>query len=47
MNIQDDIKKLQEYEAFARFIKMIHDLREETIEGDARSPNGSLTTTVR
>jgi len=32
MNIQDDIKKLQEYESFGRFIKMIHELREETIE---------------
>ncbi len=31
MNIQDDIKMLQNYEQFARFIKMIHELREETI----------------
>lgn len=32
MNIQDDIKTLYNYEAFARFIKMIHELREESIE---------------
>ena len=32
MQIQDDIKTLHNYEAFARFIKMIYDLREETIE---------------
>ena len=32
MQIQDDIKTLYNYEAFARFIKMIHELREETIE---------------
>jgi len=31
MQIQDDIKTLHNYEAFARFIKMVHDLREETI----------------
>jgi len=32
MNIQDDIKTLYNYEAFARFIKLIHNLREEAIE---------------
>lgn len=32
MQIQDDIKTLHNYEAFARFIKMIYELREETIE---------------
>ena len=32
MNIQDDIKTLHNYEAFARFMKMVHDLREESIE---------------
>ena len=32
MNIQDDIKTLHNYEAFARFMKMVHDLREEAIE---------------
>jgi len=32
MNIQDDIKTLYNYEAFARFIKMVHQLREESIE---------------
>jgi len=31
MTIQEDIKMLQNYEQFARFIKMIHELREETI----------------
>ena len=31
MQIQDDIQTLHNYEAFARFIKMIHELREETI----------------
>ena len=32
MNIQDDIKTLYNYEAFDRFMKMVHQLREETIE---------------
>ena len=32
MNIQDDIKTRHNYEAFARFIKMVHELREEAIE---------------
>tara|TARA_R100000654_G_scaffold16792_1_gene35191 strand:+ start:5204 stop:5422 length:219 start_codon:yes stop_codon:yes gene_type:complete len=31
MQIQDDIKTLHNYEAFARFINMVHELREETI----------------
>ena len=31
MDIQDDIKMLQNYEQFARFIGMIQQLREETI----------------
>jgi len=31
MQIQDDIKTLHNYEAFARFIKMVYELREETI----------------
>ena len=31
MQIQDDIKVLHNHEAFARFIKMVHELREETI----------------
>ena len=31
MNIQDDINSLHSYESFARFIKLIHELREETI----------------
>jgi hypothetical protein len=32
MQIQEDIKTLHNYEAFARFIKLIHSLREEAIE---------------
>ena len=32
MQVQDDIKTLHNYEAFARFIKLIHNLREEAIE---------------
>ena len=32
MQVQDDIKTLYNYEAFARFIKLIHNLREEAIE---------------
>ena len=32
MQIQDDIKTLYNYEAFARFIKLIHNLRDEAIE---------------
>jgi hypothetical protein len=32
MNIQDDIKALHNHETFARFIKMVHELREETIQ---------------
>ena len=31
MNIQDDINSLHSYESFARFINMVHELREETI----------------
>ena len=31
MQIQDDIQALHNYEAFARFIKMLYELREETI----------------
>ena len=32
MQVQEDIKTLYNYEAFARFIKLIHNLREEAIE---------------
>jgi|TARA_X000001388_G_scaffold63507_1_gene49482 hypothetical protein len=32
MSIQDDVKMMHNHEAFARFIAMIHQLREETIE---------------
>lgn len=31
MNIQEDINSLSNHESFARFIKLIKDLREETI----------------
>jgi len=42
MNIQDDIKALQSYEQFARFINMIHDLREETIAEMHEAPTEQL-----
>jgi hypothetical protein len=42
MNIQDDIKVLQNYEQFARFINMIHDLREETISEMHEAPTDQL-----
>lgn len=42
MNIQDDIKVLQNYEQFARFIKMIHQLREETIAEMHEAPTDQL-----
>jgi len=42
MNIQDDIKALQSYEQFARFINMIHDLREETIAEMHEAPTEHL-----
>ena len=31
-NLNDDIKSLHNHETFARFIEVIHSLREETIE---------------
>ena len=31
-NLEDDIKALSNHETFARFIQVIHALREETIE---------------
>jgi|TARA_X000000950_G_C13464078_1_gene477129 hypothetical protein len=30
-NLEDDIKMLSNHESFARFIQMVHTLREETI----------------
>lgn len=42
MNIQDDIKMLQNHEQFARFIKMIHELREETISEMHEAPTEQL-----
>jgi len=32
MQIQDDIKTLQQYDFFARFVDLIHQFREECIE---------------
>jgi hypothetical protein len=32
MQIQDDIKALQQYDFFARFVDLIHQFREECIE---------------
>jgi|TARA_A100001391_G_scaffold187428_2_gene157258 hypothetical protein len=42
MNIQDDIKTLYNYEAFARFIKMVHELREESIEELHEATNNNI-----
>ena len=42
MNIQDDIKTLYNYEAFARFMKMVHQLREETIEELHEAPSDNI-----
>ena len=42
MNIQDDISKLQDYEAFARFVKVIHELREETIQELHEAPTEQI-----
>lgn len=42
MNIEDDIKMLQNYEQFARFVKMIHELREETISEMHEAPTERL-----
>ena len=42
MDIQDDIKMLQNYEQFARFIGMIQQLREETISEMHEASTDSL-----
>jgi len=42
MDIQQDIRTLQMYEAFGRFVKMIHQLREETIEEMHEAPTERL-----
>ena len=42
MQIQDDIRTLHKYEAFARFIKMIHELREETISEMHEATNDGI-----
>lgn len=41
-SIQDDIKSLQNYEAFARFINLIHSLREETISELHEAPSEKM-----
>ena len=42
MNIQEDIKTLQNYESFARFIDLIHSLREETISELHEAPSDRI-----
>jgi hypothetical protein len=42
MQIQDDIQTLHNYEAFARFMQMIHDLREEAIAELHEADNDNL-----
>jgi len=42
MNIQEDIKSLQNYESFARFIDLIHSLREETISELHEAPSDRI-----
>tara|TARA_R100001015_G_C4605752_1_gene160806 strand:- start:114 stop:335 length:222 start_codon:yes stop_codon:yes gene_type:complete len=41
-NIQNDIKSLQSYEAFARFINLLHSLREETISELHEAPSEKM-----
>lgn len=42
MNIQDDIRSLQNYESFARFMGLIHSLREETISELHEAPSDKM-----
>ena len=42
VNIQDDIKSLQNYESFARFMGLIHSLREETISELHEAPSDKM-----
>ena len=42
LNIQDDIKSLQNYESFARFMNLIHSLREETISELHEAPSDKM-----
>ena len=42
MNIQDDIKTLHNYEAFARFVKLIQELREEAISELHEAPTDRM-----
>ncbi len=42
MTIQDDLKALQQYDTFGRFINVIHQLREETIAEMHEAPTELL-----
>jgi len=42
VNIQEDIKSLQNYESFARFMNLIHSLREETISELHEAPSDRI-----
>lgn len=42
MTIQDDLKALQQYDTFGRFISVIHQLREETIAEMHEAPTELL-----
>lgn len=42
ISIQEDIKALQSYESFARFINLIHSLREETISELHEAPSDNM-----
>jgi len=42
MTIQDDLKALQQYDSFGRFINVIHQLREETIAEMHEAPTDQL-----
>lgn len=42
VNIQEDIKTLQNYESFARLMNLIHSLREETISELHEAPSDRI-----
>lgn len=42
MDIEKDIRTLQMHEAFGRFVNMIHQLREETIQEMHEAPTDRL-----
>lgn len=46
MDIEKDIRTLQMHEAFGRFIKMVHQLREETIQELHESDNQGVQQTA-